>query len=177
MSNDESPPPFIDENTRLNFQRMMKDNDVQETTQHIRELKHSRLIRQDVNHMMKLKKKYTRLSYEQFRQIATSQCNFIFNNYTNIFNRLLSDELDYNTMHQFLDVLEDIENEKMDQHEGSYKIGMILKNLYIDSALKRESRLNNDGKKVTFKKPVNNISWDKYKLLHLNDDSKKNDDL
>jgi hypothetical protein len=158
--------PPIDEKTRLNLQRMMKENDVAETTDQIRALKHSKLIRQDVKHMKSLKKKYTRLSYDQFKQIATTQCNFLFNNYTNIFNRLVSDELDYNIMHQFIDVLEEIENGKLDQHEGSYQIGMILKKLYIDSALKREERFNEDGNKVVFKKPVHKIGWEQFKLLN-----------
>lgn len=158
--------PPIDEKTRLNLQRMMKENDVAETTDQIRELKHSKLIRQDVRHMRDLKKKYKRISHDQFRQIATTQCNFLFNNYTNIFNRLLADELDYNIMHQFLDVLEEIENGKVDQHQGSYQIGMILKKLYIDSALKREERINDDGKKVSFVKPTHKVSWEQFKLLN-----------
>jgi len=160
--------PPIDEKTRLNLQKMMKENDVAETTDQIRELKHSKLIRQDVRHMRELKKKYKRLSHEQFRQIATMQCNFLFNNYTNIFNRLLSDELDYTIMHQFIDVLEEIENGKIDQHEGSYQIGMILKKLFIDSALKREERFNEDGKKVSFAKPVNKVSWEQFKMMTEN---------
>jgi len=158
--------PPIDEKTRLNLQRMMKENDVAETTDQIRELKHSKLIRQDVKHMRELKKKYKRISHDQFKQIATTQCNFIFNNYTNIFNRLVSDELDYNIMGQFLDVLEQIENGKVDQHQGSYQIGMILKKLYVDSALKREERFNDDGKKVTFAKPAHKVSWEQFKLLN-----------
>lgn len=156
----------IDEKTRLNLQRMMKENDVAETTDQIRELKHSKLIRQDVKHMNELKKKYTRISHDQFKQIATTQCNFLFNNYTNIFNRLLADELDYNIMGQFLDILEDIENGKVDQHQGSYQIGMILKKMYIDSALKREERFNDDGKKVQFVKPAHKVSWEQFKLLN-----------
>lgn len=158
--------PPIDEKTRLNLQKMMKENDVAETTEQIRRLKHSKQIRQDVNHMKTLKKKYTRLSSDKFKQIATKQCEFLFNNYTNIFNRLVSDELNYDIMNQFINVLEDIEFGKLDQHEGSYKIGMILKQLYIDSALKREERYGDDGTKVSFKKPVNQISWEKFKLLN-----------
>lgn len=158
--------PPIDEKTRLNLQRLMKENDVKETTDQIRELKHSKLIRHDVNHMKELKKKYKRISHEQFRQIATSQCSFLFNNYTNIFNRLIANELNYNIMHQFLDVLEEIENGTVDQHQGSYQIGLILKKMYVDSALKREERFNDDGKKVSFVKPANKVSWEQFKLLN-----------
>ena len=158
--------PPIDEKTRLNLQRMMKENDVEETTEQIRELKHSKLIRQDVKQMKQLKKKYKRISHDQFKQIATTQCSFLFNNYTNIFNRLVADELNYAIMAQFLDVLEEIENGKVDQHEGSYQIGLVLKKMYIDSALKREERFNDDGKKVAFAKPVNKVSWEQFKTMN-----------
>ena len=158
--------PPIDEKTRLNLQRMMKENDVEETTDQIRELKHSKLIRQDVIQMKQLKKKYKRISHDQFKQIATTQCNFLFNNYTNIFNRLVADELNYAIMEQFLNVLEEIENGKVDQHEGSYQIGLILKKMYIDSALKREERFGDDGKKVAFAKPVNKVSWEQFKTMN-----------
>lgn len=158
--------PPIDEKTRLNLQRMMKENDVEETTDSIRALKHSKLIRQDVKQMKQLKKKYKRISYEQFKQIATVQCNFLFNNYTNIFNRLVADELNYAIMAQFLDVLEEIENGKLDQHEGSYQIGLVLKKMYVDSALKREERFNDDGKKVAFAKPANKVSWEQFKTMN-----------
>lgn len=164
----EEPPSFIDEKTRLNLQQMMKDNDVDETTDRIRTLKHSKLIRQDVNSMRKLKKQYTRLSVDQFKSMATKRCNFLFNNYTNIFNRLLTDELDYNIIHKFLDVLEDIETGKLDQHEGSFKIGTVLKELYVDSALRRENRLGDNGKKVSYKKPAHKISWNQFKAINEN---------
>jgi hypothetical protein len=45
---------------------------------------------------------------------------------------------------------------------------MILKKLFIDSALKREERFNEDGKKVSFAKPVNKVSWEQFKMMSEN---------
>ena len=58
----------------------------------------------------------------------------------------------------------------MDQHEAYVKIGKILKRLYIDSALKREEKINLEEKKTKkkFKTPTNNISWAKFKQSGLN---------
>ena len=39
---------------------------------------------------------------------------------------------------KFLDVLKLIEDKKIDQHEGSFKIGKYLKEMYIDSAQKNQ---------------------------------------
>ena len=40
------------------------------------------------------------------------------------------------------DVLRDIEDGKIDQHEGAYEFGMLLKKIYVDSALKKAEKLN-----------------------------------
>ena len=45
-----------------------------------------------------------------------------------------------------MDVLSDIENGVMDQHEGSFKIGKVLKEMYIDTALRKEEKLDSRNK-------------------------------
>jgi hypothetical protein len=54
---------------------------------------------------------------------------------------MIKNELNLSIMMQFVDVLRDIEEGKIDQHEGSYKVGKILKELYIDTALRKEQKL------------------------------------
>jgi hypothetical protein len=39
-------------------------------------------------------------------------------------------------------ILREIEDGKLDQHDGSYKVGKILKSIYVDSALKRSENLD-----------------------------------
>jgi hypothetical protein len=39
-------------------------------------------------------------------------------------------------------ILREIEDGKLDQHEGSFEVGKILKSIYIDSALKRSENLD-----------------------------------
>jgi len=68
----------------------------------------------------------------------------------------------------------------VDQHEASVDIGKILKQMYIDSALKREKKFEEEEikkgnkKKVKEKKPVRNISWAKFKSKGLNEVSANN---
>ena len=81
---------------RLNLDKMIKEYDAEETTDKIRNLKHSKLIGDDVHKMILFRKKYSRLiktNFEQYKQMARKQCKFLYDNYTNIFNRLLKDEL------------------------------------------------------------------------------------
>ena len=57
----------------------------------------------------------------------------------------------------FLSVLEKIEDGSIDQHEGSYLVGTILKKMYIDSALKHEENIDKKeqkDKKKEKKKPL-----------------------
>ncbi len=164
----------MDEKTRLNLQEMIKSSDATDNTAKIRELKHSKLIKNDVERLLNLKKKYTRMATlepKKYEKIIVSHCNFLFTNYTNIFNRLMKDELNINILHKFIAVLRDIEDEKFDQHEASVVVGQVLKELYVDSALQREKKLNVEEKKRApkYKKPANNISWAKFKTAGLNE--------
>ena len=106
--------------------------------------------------------------HKKFEKLVISHCNFLWNNYTNIFNRLMKDELDINILRAFIRKLKEIEDGKTDQHEASAHIGQILKEMYIDSALKREKKYeeNKSEKKKREKRPVNNISWEQYKLMN-----------
>ena len=52
----------MDDKTRLHLQKMVKEYGSEETTDKIRKLKHSKLIKQDVEHLLKLKRKYVNLS-------------------------------------------------------------------------------------------------------------------
>lgn len=149
---------------RIQLDKLLRENDVENTTNKIRELKHSRKIRDDIKLMEHLKKQYSRLAQtnkKQFEDIVRNRCNFLYTNYTNIFNRNLKNELSLQILDKFLIVLEKIENGLLDQHEGSVEIGKLLKELYIDSALRKDY---SDEKKKKYKKPVKNISWKDYKL-------------
>ena len=164
----------MDDKQRLNLQEMIKAYDADDNTSKIRQLKHSRLIRDEVEKMVNLKKKYNRMmTFEpkKFEKIVISHCNFLWTNYTNIFNRIMKDELNLNILRKFIDTLREVEEGGLDQHEASVKIGEVLKQLYIDSALQREKKLDVEDKKRApkHKKPVNNISWAKFKASGLNE--------
>ena len=120
----------MDTNDRINLQNILKQNDVEETTDMIRFLRHSDMIRQDVITMETMKKKYSRLQSsnpQQFDDMCVSKCNFLFTNYTMIFNKLKKGVIDIRILLSFLDTLKKIEDGKMDQHEGSYEVGSLLK--------------------------------------------------
>lgn len=164
---------MLNDTQKLKLQEMIKANNSEDTTNAIRELKHSSLIYNDVQEMLNLKNKYPRLEKSnprQFDDMCVKKCNFIFNNYTEIFNKVKKNEIDISMLYNFINILKEIEDGKIDQHEGSFKVGTILKEIYIDSALKKADKLDKKNKKVSSnEKPIKpvKISWKEFKEKNL----------
>jgi hypothetical protein len=161
----------MNDEERLKLKKMINVNDVVDQTDKIRNTKHSDLIREDVKNFMFLKNKYQRLAKSnpaEFDKMCLSKCTFLFNNYTDIYNKIKNNEIDLTILEKFLIVLKQIEDGNVDQHEGSYKIGQLLKNLYIDSALKHADKIdaseNKNKKKEKAAPKPREISWKEYKL-------------
>jgi hypothetical protein len=90
---------------RLQLDKLIRANDVADNTNSIRELKHSKPIADDVMTLIKIKRDYQRLSKSnpsQFDSICISRCSFLFNNYTDIFNKIKKDEIDLNILFQLI---------------------------------------------------------------------------
>jgi len=171
----------MDNTQRLQLDKLIRANNVEDITKDIRDRKHSSLIRDDVTKMVTIKKQYPRLSRsnpKQFDMMLESKCSFIFNNYTDIFNRLKKDELNLDIMWQFLEVLKSIEEGVVDQHEGAYHVGKLLKEIYIDSAKTRSQKLEElaDKRKKSIPKKPNgkNISWNEFKKMSNNMNNSNN---
>ena len=156
----------MNQTERLNLQKMISANDVVDQTNNIRQLKHSGKIWHDVQQMTLLKKKYARIqNSEGYKSILTKHCNFLFTYYTDIFNKLLKDELNVEILYCFINELRNIENGNVDQHEASFKIGKLLKELYVDAALKKAESLDKNGKKIKYVK-AKKISWKEFKQIN-----------
>uniref|UniRef100_A0A6C0CH25 Uncharacterized protein n=1 Tax=viral metagenome TaxID=1070528 RepID=A0A6C0CH25_9ZZZZ len=158
----------MNETERLNLQKMIQANDAENNTHLIRNLKHSKLILADVDELLKLKKQNPRLAKsnsEAFDNMCVTKCQFLFNNYTDIFNKVKKDEINLQILERLLNVLHSIEEGDVDQHEGSFEVGKLLKQIYIDSALKKADKLNetNSDKQGEEKKPDEKISWKQFK--------------
>jgi cell division protein YceG involved in septum cleavage len=107
----------------------------------------------------------------------------LFTYYTDLYNRLKAGEIDLNLLMQMIRILREIEDGKLDQHEGSFKVGKILKSIYVDSALKRSEKL--DAEQAAKEKhlatkaaktsrpaiPEKKMSWAEFKALQGAPDS------
>jgi hypothetical protein len=153
---------------RLNLRQLINETECENNTESIRKLKHSTHIRDCIRTLDRLKNSQAILKKEnpdKFRELCQIEAKFLYDNYTDIFNKVLRDELDFRIMSKLLIVLKLIEDEKVDQHEGSVMIGKILKELYIDSAIKQSA--NRDAEEEANRVPdipPKNVSWKQYKL-------------
>ena len=159
----------MDDNQRLHLQKMISANNVEDNTDLIRKLKHSHILREDVNNLIILKAKYQD-DIESLHLEGMSLCNFLFTYYTDIYNKIRKDEIDLKILFRALDVLRDIEDGKLDMHNGAYEFGILLKKIYVDSALKKAEKLNaeNDEPEKIYKGPQVNVSWSQFKKMHKN---------
>lgn len=159
----------IDDKTRLDFNNMLKESGASDNTEKIRNLKHSDKIREQVTLMVEIKKKYPKLKKVMKDRMIESKCTWLWQNYMNIYNKLKKDELDLNILHNFLSTLKQIEDGELDQHNASVKAGKILKELYIDSAVKQQTKREKleEKRKKRSGKSTRKISWCEYKKMKM----------
>ena len=84
---------------------------------------------------------------------------------------ILKDEINTDILYNFIDILKQIENGDLNEHDGSIKVGELLKTLYIDSAVRKSNKLDEENKTPEGKGDDNEkkeritktISWAEYK--------------
>ena len=157
----------MDENQRLQLNKMIKINNVEDQTEQIRRLKHSSILKSEINEFLLLKEKYINYPEELLKE-SFLKCNLLYNHYTDIYNRIKKDEINIDLLFHFIDVLSQIEEGLIDQHDGSFLIGKLLKEIYVDSALKKADKLDKEHNldKLSFEKPID-IHWKDWKKHNL----------
>lgn len=151
-------------NERINLQKMIDENNVDDFTNDIREKKHSDKIKKDVDKLLDIMRN-DNLSENELDELCVKNCIFLFNNYTDIYNKVKKNEINLNILWKLLDILKKIENYELDQHTGSYEVGKLLKEIYIDGVLKKEKKLNENENENKRKITNNLLSWKEYKKL------------
>jgi len=155
----------MDDNSRLHLQKMIKANNVDDQTELIRELKHSHLLQDDINNLITIKTKYKN-DLNKINEEGMNECSFLFTYYTDIYNKIRKDEIDLSILNKFLNVLRRIEDGEIDQHDGSFLVGQLLKELYVDSALKKANKLDEQNKYQELEAPKKDsikVSWKQFK--------------
>jgi hypothetical protein len=153
----------MNDSQRIQLSKMINEYNTEDTTNKIRQLKHSTKIQKDVHTFSLLKTKYLN-EPDILKEKVYKECYFLFNHYPELLSRLITEELDVSVLFKLIEVLKTIEDGKTDQHEASYNVGLLFKSMYVDKSLHNDS---DDGKgSDDKKKPVNDVSWKSYKKIH-----------
>lgn len=156
----------MNQGERIQLKKMINEADCDDNTDQIRKLRHSTKIRDDIRLIEVLRKENPSSTKEELTILASAKAIFLYDNYTDIFHKAVSGELNLGIMTRILFILKQIEDEKVDQHEGSVLVGKLLKELYVDSALQRSNNLDKEYASDT---PVINsgsdLSWKQYKSM------------
>ena len=139
----------MNEQERIQLNKMISHGNVEDVTGEIRRKKHSPILRKELSSIQNLlidqASQVLQLSPSELSNACEHYAPFMCMNYADLFMRAKNGDLDFDIMGKFIDVLERIEEGTIDQHEGAHEVGTLLKKLYIDSALKRSDRLDDDS--------------------------------
>lgn len=153
---------------RLNLKKMVaQSQEFVDHTEGIRRLKHSGLLLDGMRDIEKLKRAKPDLrenNPDEFTELCKTASPVMYKLYTDLFHKLVNDELNLVIMVKLIRVLELIEQGQLDQNEGSVVVGKILKELYVDSAVRLGDKLDKanedkDNPVPVPQQPPKNITW------------------
>ena len=139
-----SSPKEIEKTMRQHLDSLMRDEDVADATEQIRNQKNSPKIRGDLERLEQLRREYPRVSPETFRNMALTRCAFMYEHFPDILFKLIKQEVSVKIVMRFAEILGMIEIGELNQHEASFQVGTILKKIHIDSVLRREELIKQE---------------------------------
>jgi hypothetical protein len=162
----------MNDSERLQLQKMISANDTTNQTELIRKIKHSKIIKSETLKIQNILTNNINMNTDDLKNKCIAECDTLYTLYTDIFNRLVNKEINMDLFNKFIIILEEIEDGVIDQHDGSFKIGNVLKEIYIDSSITKADKINNkyDNDKQNQKNVCisqlgcTKLSWNDYKL-------------
>jgi len=124
---------MLSDSDRFQLKKMLEASPVDDQTLKIRENQHSGEIKRCIQII--LDRKAEGLSKAEIEAAVAVDCSFLFFHYFEIYNMVMKD-VNITILRSLLDVLEQIEQGSCDQHEGSYLVGKLLKEIYIDGIVR-----------------------------------------
>jgi len=153
---------------KLNLKKMLaQSQDFVDHTEDIRRLKHSGLLLDGMRDIEKLKRAKPELrknAPDEFTELCKSTAPVMYKLYADLFHKLVNDELNLVIMVKLIRVLELIEQGQLDQNEGSVVVGKILKELYVDSAVRLGDKLDKANESATPRTETKNITWKQWSM-------------
>lgn len=128
---------MISPHEEFQLRKMLETNSAEDNTEAIRRNKHSKEIRECIQHIIAMKEAHPELlktDKKAFEALILPNVGFLFFNFMPIYNIMLKD-VDTTVLTNMLDTLQQIEDGVCDQHTASVVVGKLLKQLYVDTML------------------------------------------
>ncbi len=157
----------MNEYERQKLQKLIVENNVEDNTQLIRELKHSTVLLNNINLLLKLKSDHAELAKNnpaEFNTMCGQSCKFLQFHYPAVFDKVKDDTINTEFLFKLIEQLQAIENGEIDQHDASYAVGKLLKQIYIDSVIVPEDPVYSPVENlIPFEGPAKIMTWQEFK--------------
>lgn len=141
--------------------------DYVDRTEEIKERKASQLALEDIRKYEEYEKANAQLkidNYFQYVENCKSVCSYLYTEFNWIFNYMVKENVNYETMAKCLYVLKLIEDGQLSQQEGSAIIGKMFAEIYYHKSIKEgESGLSTDNNVDSNVDAPLEMSWKTYK--------------
>ena len=150
---------------------IIKEHKIEDNTDYVINNKKASIIRKEFNALLKIKQVH---GHEKIN-LSRSQAPYLYKNYKSIFDKIIKEDFNIALFKDLIDILEKIENKKIDLNEGSFIFGKKLKNIFVDKCIYNNSNnnsnsLNKDLSNNLNKDLINNLnkdlSYKKYKSMN-----------
>lgn len=149
---------------KTDLENIVNNNDYQNNTSVLRQQRNSDKIQDDLNTLIKLKSTHANMREiepDKFENLCRSQCYYLFTKYPFIYKKAFNDQLNPILITKLLQTLKKIENNELDQHQGSVVVGQILKEMYVDSVISDDEH-SDSADTIKFVEPIH-VSWKEFK--------------
>ena len=143
----------MDDKQRDYLNKYIKENNIEDTTQKIRQEKQSNQLKIHIKKIVDLRTLYR--SDQLFLSECEKKCSFLKNKQPKLYEQLTKNinKRTIQITNDMINLLTQIEKGGLDQNEASYKFGMLCKELYIDPVISNKSN-------------VKDITWSEFKKLN-----------
>ena len=134
---------------------IIKEHNIENKTDYVVNNKKASIIRKEFNSLVKIKN----IHGHNKLNLSKVQAPYMYKNYKSIFDKIIKEDFNIELFKDLIDILEKIENKKIDLHEGSFLFGKKLKSIFVDNYIYKdfsnnynEDLSNNYNKDLTYKK-------------------------
>tara|TARA_Y100000768_G_C23793726_1_gene593822 strand:- start:174 stop:674 length:501 start_codon:yes stop_codon:yes gene_type:complete len=117
---------------------IIKEHKIEDNTSYVVNNKKASIIRKEFYALLKIKQVH---GHEK-KNLSKIQAPYLYKNYKAIFDKIIKEDFNVELFKDLIDILEKIENKRIDLNEGSFIFGKKLKNIFVDKCIYNNS--NND---------------------------------